>query len=128
MTARRSSALQIAFVGLAIHVLIVVVLFALCAGVAMGLFGSTQTALAITSTSAELADKALADLRHVDILINNAGRSIRRSLELSYDRIHDYQRTMQLNYLAAVQLILRQENGLLVGGSDPRIGGVALGF
>jgi NAD(P)-dependent dehydrogenase (short-subunit alcohol dehydrogenase family) len=40
-------------------------------------------------------------------LINNAGKSIRRSLELSYDRIHDYQRTMQLNYFGAVQLILK---------------------
>ena len=56
---------------------------------------------------AAMADKVLADLGGVDMLINNAGRSIRRSLELSYDRIHDYQRTMQLNYLGAVQLILK---------------------
>jgi NAD(P)-dependent dehydrogenase (short-subunit alcohol dehydrogenase family) len=54
-----------------------------------------------------MADQVLADLGGVDILINNAGRSIRRSLELSYERIHDYQRTMQLNYLGAVQLILK---------------------
>ena len=56
---------------------------------------------------AAMADQVLADLGGVDILINNAGRSIRRSLALSYDRIHDYQRTMQLNYLGAVQLILK---------------------
>ena len=56
---------------------------------------------------AVMADKVLADLGGVDVLINNAGRSIRRSLALSYDRIHDYQRTMQLNYLGAVQLILK---------------------
>src|SRR3982075_674467 len=55
---------------------------------------------------ATMADQVLNDLGGVDILINNAGRSIRRSLALSYDRIHDYQRTMQLNYLGAVQLIL----------------------
>ncbi|MHA7651289.1 SDR family NAD(P)-dependent oxidoreductase [Mycobacterium sp. ML4] len=56
---------------------------------------------------AEMADQVLKDLGGVDILINNAGRSIRRSLALSYDRIHDYQRTIQLNYLGAVQLILK---------------------
>jgi NAD(P)-dependent dehydrogenase (short-subunit alcohol dehydrogenase family) len=56
---------------------------------------------------ATMADKVLEDLGGVDILINNAGRSIRRSLALSYDRIHDYQRTIQLNYLGAVQLILK---------------------
>jgi NAD(P)-dependent dehydrogenase (short-subunit alcohol dehydrogenase family) len=56
---------------------------------------------------AAMADAVLADLGGVDMLVNNAGRSIRRSLALSYDRIHDYQRTMQLNYLGAVQLILK---------------------
>jgi len=56
---------------------------------------------------AAMADAVLADLGGIDMLINNAGRSIRRSLALSYDRIHDYQRTMQLNYLGAVQLILK---------------------
>lgn len=56
---------------------------------------------------AAMADQVLSDIGGADILINNAGRSIRRSLELSYDRIHDYQRTMQLNYLGAVQLILK---------------------
>jgi NAD(P)-dependent dehydrogenase (short-subunit alcohol dehydrogenase family) len=63
--------------------------------------------LSDTDAIAAMADKVLDDLGGVDILINNAGRSIRRSLELSYDRIHDYQRTMQLNYLGAVQLILK---------------------
>jgi short-subunit dehydrogenase len=63
--------------------------------------------LSDTDAIATMADKVVADLGGVDILINNAGRSIRRSLELSYDRIHDYQRTMQLNYLGAVQLILK---------------------
>ena len=42
----------------------------------------------------------------VDILINNAGRSIRRSLERSFDRFHDYERTMQLNYFGALKLIM----------------------
>jgi short-subunit dehydrogenase len=61
---------------------------------------------------AEMADQVLADLGRVDILINNAGKSIRRSLALSYERIHDYQRTMQLNYLGAVQLILKFVPGM----------------
>ncbi|GBE66158.1 putative oxidoreductase [Mycobacterium sp. MFM001] len=61
---------------------------------------------------AAMADQVLADLGRVDILINNAGKSIRRSLALSYDRIHDYQRTMQLNYFGAVQLILKFVPGM----------------
>jgi len=43
---------------------------------------------------------------HVDVLINNAGRSIRRSVKYSFDRFHDYERTMQLNYFGALRLIL----------------------
>jgi NAD(P)-dependent dehydrogenase (short-subunit alcohol dehydrogenase family) len=43
--------------------------------------------------------------RHVDILINNAGRSIRRSVAASFDRFHDFERTMQLNYFGALRLI-----------------------
>ncbi len=43
--------------------------------------------------------------RHVDILINNAGRSIRRSVKFSFDRFHDFERTMQLNYFGALRLI-----------------------
>jgi NAD(P)-dependent dehydrogenase (short-subunit alcohol dehydrogenase family) len=53
-----------------------------------------------------MAEEVLAYHGHVDILVNNAGRSIRRSVTLSYDRFHDYERTIQLNYLGAVRLIL----------------------
>jgi NAD(P)-dependent dehydrogenase (short-subunit alcohol dehydrogenase family) len=45
----------------------------------------------------------------VDVLINNAGRSIRRGIESSYDRYHDFERTMQLNYFGC----LRTTMGLL---------------
>ena len=48
----------------------------------------------------------LADHGHVDVLVNNAGRSIRRSLSLSFDRFHDFERTMQLNYFGSVRLIM----------------------
>ncbi|MGE5115219.1 MAG: SDR family oxidoreductase [Betaproteobacteria bacterium] len=47
----------------------------------------------------------------VDFLINNAGRSIRRAIESSYDRFHDYERTMQLNYFGALRITI----GLLPG-------------
>lgn len=50
--------------------------------------------------------KMLADVEGVDMLVNNAGRSIRRSVKLSYRRFHDYERTMALNYFAPVRLIL----------------------
>ncbi len=53
-----------------------------------------------------MAEEVLAYHGHVDILVNNAGRSIRRSVALSYDRFHDYERTIQLNYLGALRLIL----------------------
>ncbi|NKQ56643.1 SDR family oxidoreductase [Amycolatopsis sp. K13G38] len=42
----------------------------------------------------------------IDMLVNNAGRSIRRSISLSYDRFHDYERAMAINYFGAVRLIL----------------------
>jgi NAD(P)-dependent dehydrogenase (short-subunit alcohol dehydrogenase family) len=42
----------------------------------------------------------------IDFLVNNAGRSIRRSIHLSYDRMHDFERTVALNYFAAVRMIL----------------------
>jgi NAD(P)-dependent dehydrogenase (short-subunit alcohol dehydrogenase family) len=53
-----------------------------------------------------MAAEVLAAHGRVDVLVNNAGRSIRRSIALSYDRMHDFQRTMQLNYFGAVKLIL----------------------
>ena len=46
------------------------------------------------------------DHRNVDMLVNNAGRSIRRSIALSYERFHDFERTMQLNYFGALKLII----------------------
>jgi NAD(P)-dependent dehydrogenase (short-subunit alcohol dehydrogenase family) len=53
-----------------------------------------------------MAEEVLAYHGRVDVLVNNAGRSIRRSVKLSYDRFHDYERTMQVNYFGAVRLIL----------------------
>jgi NAD(P)-dependent dehydrogenase (short-subunit alcohol dehydrogenase family) len=46
------------------------------------------------------------DLPSIDFVVNNAGRSIRRSLRLSQDRFHDFERTMQLNYFGAIRLVM----------------------
>lgn len=51
-------------------------------------------------------EAVLNDHGHVDFLINNAGRSIRRSISLSFDRFHDFERTMQLNYFGSLRLIM----------------------
>ncbi len=56
----------------------------------------------------------------VDFLINNAGRSIRRAIEGSYDRFHDYERTMQLNYFGCLRVTM----GLLPGMVAKRKGHV----
>ena len=53
-----------------------------------------------------LLERVLADHRNVDFLVNNAGRSIRRSIAQSYQRFHDFERTIQLNYFGAVKLII----------------------
>jgi NAD(P)-dependent dehydrogenase (short-subunit alcohol dehydrogenase family) len=53
-----------------------------------------------------MANEVLEQHGRVDVLVNNAGRSIRRSVELSYQRFHDFERTMQLNYFGALRLIL----------------------
>ena|SRR5437764_1100401 len=53
-----------------------------------------------------MAAEVLEQHEAVDVLINNAGKSIRRSVDRTYERFHDYQRTMQLNYFGPVKLIL----------------------
>jgi len=79
--------------------------------------------------AADIADMADADRfvqllikNHggVDFLINNAGRSIRRAIEGSYDRFHDFERTMQLNYFGCLRVTM----GLLPGMVAKRKGHV----
>jgi len=69
----------------------------------------------VITYSADVADMAdcdrfvqllLANHGGVDVLVNNAGRSIRRGIESSYDRFHDFERTMQLNYFGALRLTM----------------------
>jgi NAD(P)-dependent dehydrogenase (short-subunit alcohol dehydrogenase family) len=73
----------------------------------------------------DLVDRVLADHPAVDILVNNAGRSIRRSIALSYDRFHDFERTIQLNYLGTIKLTMgllphmrERKSGLIVNVSS----------
>ncbi|WP_423821604.1 SDR family oxidoreductase [Salinisphaera sp. SPP-AMP-43] len=53
----------------------------------------------------DCTNQILRDHHHVDILINNAGHSIRRSVFESLSRFHDFERTMQLNYFGALRMI-----------------------
>ena len=53
-----------------------------------------------------LCERLSTELPSVDFVVNNAGRSIRRSLKLSQDRFHDFERTMQLNYFGAIRLVM----------------------
>jgi NAD(P)-dependent dehydrogenase (short-subunit alcohol dehydrogenase family) len=62
----------------------------------------------------------LAEHGQVDILINNAGRSIRRPIEASFDRFHDFERMMQLNYFGALRVTM----GLLPKMAERRSGQV----
>ena len=82
-----------------------------------------------TSYSCDLTDLAavdalvarvLAEHGGVDHLVNNAGRSIRRSLALSYDRFHDLERSMAVNFFGPVRLTL----GLLPAMRAQRFGHV----
>jgi NAD(P)-dependent dehydrogenase (short-subunit alcohol dehydrogenase family) len=86
---------------------------------------------AVTKTVAQM----VAEHGGVDMLVNNAGRSIRRSVRLSYDRMHDYERAMALNYFASVRLILEllphmieQRFGHIVNISSIGVQGIAPRF
>ncbi|MGB5811988.1 MAG: SDR family NAD(P)-dependent oxidoreductase [Polyangiales bacterium] len=60
-----------------------------------------------------LGDAILTDHGGVDVVVHNAGRSIRRPTSHSVDRFHDYERTMGLNYFAPVRLTLQLLPSLL---------------
>ena len=83
----------------------------------------------VFSYSVDIADaegcaafvKALEDEHGgVDFLINNAGRSIRRAIESSYDRFHDYERTMQLNYFGCLRVTMGVLPGMVKKHQRPR--------
>ncbi|MET3961331.1 short-subunit dehydrogenase [Marmoricola sp. OAE513] len=53
-----------------------------------------------------LVTKVLDRHGHVDVLVNNAGMSIRRKVRHSQERFQDFERPMHLNYFAAVRLTM----------------------
>jgi NAD(P)-dependent dehydrogenase (short-subunit alcohol dehydrogenase family) len=76
---------------------------------------ATQRGLSILTKTADITDPSGCDAlvkwmeqEHggVDILINNAGRSIRRGIENSFERLHDFERTMQVNYFGALRVTM----------------------
>jgi NAD(P)-dependent dehydrogenase (short-subunit alcohol dehydrogenase family) len=71
--------------------------------------GGEATAFACDLSDLEAVDALVADVDEqfggVDVLVNNAGRSIRRPLAESLDRWHDVERTMTLNYYSPLRLI-----------------------
>lgn len=89
--------------------------------VARGGRASTYT---LDLTDGEAVDALVEDLltRHgaIDYLVNNAGRSIRRSLDLSHDRFHDFERMMAVNFFGPVRLTM----GLLPAMREQKFGHV----
>jgi NAD(P)-dependent dehydrogenase (short-subunit alcohol dehydrogenase family) len=69
---------------------------------------------------ADVVSRVIAEHGGVDILVNNAGRSIRRGIENSFDRMHDFDRTMQVNYFGSLRLTM----GLLPKMLEKRAGHV----
>ena len=74
--------------------------------------------LSVPEACDELVAVILKEQGRVDFLINNAGRSIRRGIAYSYDRYHDFDRTMKLNYFGSLKLIL----GFLPGMRERKSG------
>jgi len=72
--------------------------------------GAEGRFVACDLSSLDECDKLVATVRkdfgRVDFLVNNAGRSIRRGIAASYERFHDFERTMQLNYFGSLRLIM----------------------
>jgi short-subunit dehydrogenase len=117
----RATALQLAAAGA--HVLIVARDAAKLAAIAAqiqalgGRVSTYRCDIADPPSCDQFLSQLLAEQERVDILINNAGRSIRRAISNSYDRAHDYERLMRINYLAAVRVTLGVLPGMVQRGN-----------
>jgi NAD(P)-dependent dehydrogenase (short-subunit alcohol dehydrogenase family) len=74
-----------------------------------------------------LIAEVLAEHGGIDILVNNAGRAINRLVEKAFDRLHDYQRVMALNYFGPVGLCLGFLPGMRERGFGHVINVLSLG-
>ncbi len=78
--------------------------------------GGTAVAIPTDLTDFTQIDALVKTVGPVDILINNAARSIRRPLAESLQRWHDIERVMQLNYYAPLRLIRGLAPGMIERG------------
>ncbi|WP_082949297.1 SDR family oxidoreductase [Mycolicibacterium celeriflavum] len=78
--------------------------------------GGSATAVATNLADLDAVDELVDTVGPIDILINNAARSIRRPLAESLDRWHDIERVMQLNYYAPLRLIRGLAPGMIERG------------
>ncbi|WP_099041945.1 SDR family oxidoreductase [Mycobacterium neglectum] len=78
--------------------------------------GGNATAIRADLADLDQVDMVVAQVGPVDILINNAARSIRRPLAESLDRWHDVERVMALNYFAPLRLIRGLAPGMIERG------------
>ncbi|MGB1580245.1 MAG: SDR family NAD(P)-dependent oxidoreductase [Nevskiales bacterium] len=82
--------------------------------------GGTAHAYPIDLTDYDVVDKTIAEIldQHgkIDVLVNNAGRSIRRKAAESLERFHDYERCMQINYFAPLRLMKNLLPSMLEAG------------
>lgn len=78
--------------------------------------GQKATAITCDLVDLDAVDELAKTVGAIDILINNAGRSIRRPLGDSLDRWHDVERTMTLNYMSPLRLIRGFAPGMIERG------------
>ena len=82
--------------------------------------GGTALSMPCDISDLDAVDALVADVQEriggIDILINNAARSIRRPLAESLERWHDLERTMLLNYYAPLRLIRGLAPGMIERG------------
>ncbi len=78
--------------------------------------GGQARALVADLTDLNAVDAVVESVGAVDILINNAARSIRRPLAESLERWHDFDRVMAINYYAPLRLIRGLAPGMIERG------------